>query len=214
MCARPRAYAQTPGAWTVARAGSGEAVGMVTIGQDHRCDGRAELSYQLLPAAWGQGLGHEAVKAAVGWWTSRTPAGGPLVAVTQKANTPSRRLLEAVGMVLVDEFEEHGATQCLYTPNSLGEDTELRWTRLASARQDERERRHGVQARATPEGQRLPEDLAALTSEELGSLCLARHGAHGRICARDAGHTPELHVGRAADGAWIAWLTSVGAGGA
>ncbi|MFD7606149.1 hypothetical protein ACFWAN_37830 [Streptomyces mirabilis] len=54
--------------------------------------------------------------AAVSWWTEAVPAGGPVVAVTQTANAGSRRLLESIGMTLVDQFVEHGERQRLYTP--------------------------------------------------------------------------------------------------
>ncbi|WP_217199864.1 hypothetical protein [Streptomyces buecherae] len=40
----------------------------------------------------------------------------------------------------------------------------------------------------------------------MARLCPAQHGAYGRICTREKGHAPDLHLGRAADGAWIAWL--------
>ncbi|MFJ9580931.1 GNAT family N-acetyltransferase [Streptomyces sp. NPDC101191] len=206
VAARQAAYPATAGAWTVVRIADGRAVGLAGIGPDPRCKGRAEVSYQLLPSAWGSGLGREAVSAIVSWWTAAVPRGGPLVAVTQAANTRSRRLLESVGMVLVDQFDEHGARQCLYTPDGDEDDADLRWFRLVASRLDEVERRRGAQARATAAGQRLPEDLAALTPGELARLCPAHHGAYGRICAHAAGHTPALHLGRAPDGAWIAWL--------
>ncbi|WP_432137187.1 GNAT family N-acetyltransferase [Streptomyces sp. bgisy154] len=208
VAARQRAYPSTPGTWTVALADGGAAIGLVSISADHRCAGRAEVSYQLLPSAWGQGLGREAVGAAVGWWTSAVPFGGPVVAVTQAANTASRRLLESLGMVLVDELEEFGEQQCLYTPDGGEDDADLRWARLLLARQDEVERRHGARARDTPVGRSLPDDLNALSPHDLARLCPARHGAYGRICAHSQGHSPELHLGRAPDGGWIAWLGS------
>ncbi|WP_053679715.1 GNAT family N-acetyltransferase [Streptomyces sp. XY66] len=207
VAARQSAYPTTPGAFTVVRVADQRPVGLVTIGADHRCEGRAEISYQLLPAAWGDGLGREAVAAAVSWWTDAVPGGGPLVAVTQKANRASCRMLEAIGMTVVDELDEHGARQCLYTPAGDQDDSDLRWLRLFAARRDAVERRRGAQARATAAGQNLPEDLSALTPGGLARLCPARHGAYGRICARMADHTPDLHLGRAPDGAWIAWLT-------
>lgn len=207
VAARQASYPATAGAWTVVRVADGRAVGLVSIGPDRRCKGRAEVSYQLLPAAWGHGLGREAVSALVRWWAAAAPGGGPVVAVTQAANTRSRRLLESIGMVLLDEVEERGALQCLYTPGGE-DDTDVRWARLLASHLDAVERRRGAQARATAAGQLLPEDLAALTPEELAQLCPARHGAYGRICAWAADHTPDLHLGRAPDGAWIAWLTS------
>lgn len=208
VAARQAAYPQTAGVWALVRVADDQAVGLASIGPDQRCPGRAEVSYQLLPSAWGNGLGREAVSTVVAWWSAAAPSGGPVVAVTQAANTRSRRLLESVGMVLLDEIEEHGARQCLYTPGRAEDDSEVRWMRLVASRLDEVERRRGAQARATDAGRRLPEDLAALTSEELAQLCPARHGAYGRICARMAAHEPDLHVGRAPDGEWIAWLTS------
>lgn len=206
VAARQAAYPATAGAWAVVRVADGRAVGLAGIGPDPRCEGRAEVSYQLLPSAWGDGLGREAVGAIVSWWTAAVPGGGPVVAVTQAANVRSRRLLESVGMVLVDEVDEHGARQCVYTPGGDEDDSDLRWLRLVASRLDEVERRRGAQARATAAGQRLPEDLTALTADELARLCPARHGAYGRICAHAAGHAPVLHLGRAPDGAWIAWL--------
>ncbi|MEU8545260.1 GNAT family N-acetyltransferase [Streptomyces sp. NPDC048717] len=208
VAARQAAYPTTAGAFTVVRVADQRPIGLVTIGPDHRCDRRAEISYQLLPAAWGEGLGREAIAAAASWWTHAVPDGGPLVAVTQKANRASCRMLEAIGMTVIDELDEHGARQCLYTPAGDSEDSDLRWLRLLAERQDDVERRRGAEARATPTGQNLPNDRTALTPEELARLCPARHGAYGRICARTAAHVPELHLGRAPDGAWIAWLTT------
>ncbi|MFD3662686.1 GNAT family N-acetyltransferase [Streptomyces sp. NPDC058659] len=203
VATRQREYPTTPGVWAVAPAAGGEAIGLVSITTDSRCADRAEVSYQLLPPAWGQGLGREAVGAAVEWWTVAVPDGGPLIAVTQERNTASRRLLESMGMTLLDTLLEFGETQCLYTPGD--EDTALRWARVLDARREDVERRRGAEARATAVGRTLPEDLSALTSEQMARLCPARHGAHGRICAQVKDHVPDLHLGRATDGAWIAW---------
>ncbi|MFJ1662526.1 GNAT family N-acetyltransferase [Streptomyces anthocyanicus] len=202
--ARQRDYPTTPGVWAVAPAAGGEAIGLVSITADSRFAGRAEISYQLLSSAWGQGLGREAVGAAVDWWAAEAPDGGPLIAVTQERNTASRRLLETLGMTVLDTLLEHSERQCLYTPGS--EETALRWARLLQARTDEVERRRGAEERATAAGRALPEDLSALSPEQMERLCPARHGAYGRICARETDHAPDLHLGRSADGAWIAWL--------
>jgi RimJ/RimL family protein N-acetyltransferase len=202
---RQREYPRTPGTWAMVPAHGAEAIGLVTITPDHRCEGRAELSYQLLPCAWGSGLGQEAACAAIRWWHRAAPDAGPLVAVTQQANRRSRRLLESLGMVLLDEFVEFDEQQCLYSPD--GENSAARWARLYDSRREEVERRRGAQMRATAMGAALPEDLSGLDFEELMRTCPARHGAHGRICARTADHDPEeLHLGRADDGGWIAWL--------
>jgi hypothetical protein len=57
VAARQAAYPTTAGAWTVVRVADQQPIGLVTIGADHRREGRAEISYQLLPSAWGEGLG-------------------------------------------------------------------------------------------------------------------------------------------------------------
>lgn len=204
ITARQAEYPTTRGVWAVASASGGEAVGLVSITADSRSAGRVEISYQLLPTVWGRGLGREAVGTVVDWWAAEVPDGGPLVAVTQERNTASRRLLESLGMTVLDTLLEHGEPQLLYTPGS--EETTLRWARLLQARTNEAERRRGAEARATAAGRALPEDLSALTPTEMTRLCPARHGAYGRICAREKDHDPDLHLGRAADGAWIAWL--------
>ncbi|WP_331751074.1 GNAT family N-acetyltransferase (plasmid) [Streptomyces globisporus] len=203
---RQRDYPTTPGMWAVAPVADGEAIGLVSITADSRFVGRAEISYQLLSSTWGQGLGREAVGAALDWWAAEVPDGGPLIAATQERNTASRRLLESLGMTVLDTLLEYGERQCLYTPGS--EETALRWARLLQARTDEVERRRGAEERATAAGRELPEDRSALTSEQMERLCPAQHGAYGRICAREIGHAPDLHLGRSADGAWIAWLGS------
>lgn len=202
--ARQHEYPTTPGAWAVAPVGGGKAIGLVTITADSRSAGRAEISYQLLPTAWGRGLGREAVGVAVDWWAAEVPDGGPLVAVTQERNTASRRLLESLGMTVLDTLLEYGEPQLLYTPGS--EESALRWARLLQARTDEVERRRGAEARATAVGRILPEDLSALTPTQMARLCPARHGTYGHICMREKYHAPDLHLGRAADGGWIAWL--------
>jgi RimJ/RimL family protein N-acetyltransferase len=144
--------------WAVAPATGGEAIGLVSITADSRCADRAEISYQLLPSAWGQGLGREAVGAAVDWWTAAVPNGGPLIAVTQERNIASRRLLESLGMTLLDTLIEYGERQCLYTPG--GEDKALRWARVLDTRREGIRRRRGAEARATAVGRALPEDLS------------------------------------------------------
>ncbi|MFI6112901.1 GNAT family N-acetyltransferase [Kitasatospora sp. NPDC051164] len=207
VAARQREYPQTPGVWAVVPATGTEGIGLVTITSDNRCPGRAEIAYQMLPSAWGQGFGREAVGTAISWWTAAAPAGGPLVAITQERNTASRRLLESLGLVLVDTLFEYGQPQCLYTPADT-EETVLRWSRLLDERREEAERRRGAQERATAAGSTLPQDLSALAFEDLARRCPARHGAHGRICAHVKDHVPDLHLGRAADGAWIAWSGS------
>ncbi|MFD8304083.1 GNAT family N-acetyltransferase [Streptomyces sp. NPDC059690] len=100
------------GLLSAVRRADGRVVGSVLVEPDAR-DGRTEVSYQLLPEHWGHGYAREAVTAVADWVEVAVP-GRDLVAVTQEANTRSRRLLEGLGAVLVDRFVEFGSPQVLY----------------------------------------------------------------------------------------------------
>ncbi|MFF3326703.1 GNAT family N-acetyltransferase [Streptomyces sp. NPDC002889] len=103
-----------PGAFSVVRHKDGAVVGLVSVEQAAR-DGRTEISYQMLPEHWGHGYARESVASAVAWASARVPSQAPgIVAETQAANSPSRRLLEDLGATLADSFVEWGAAQVLY----------------------------------------------------------------------------------------------------
>lgn len=82
-------------------------------GDIRRKRGPWELSYQLDPAYWGQGLASEAVTTLVRWFFDATPA-DLLIAVTQEDNQRSSRLLERCGALLTETFEQYGAPQRRY----------------------------------------------------------------------------------------------------
>ncbi|GAA3106230.1 GNAT family N-acetyltransferase [Streptomyces rectiviolaceus] len=104
------------GAFSVTLRTNGSVIGGVQLEPDSRLAGRTEVSYQLLPEHWGFGYGREAVAAAVAWVReAATPEGAEVVAVTQEANTRSRRLLESIGMEQTEAFVEWGAAQVLYS---------------------------------------------------------------------------------------------------
>ncbi len=104
------------GAFSVVRATDRSVVGLVSVEPCSRRDGRTEVSYQLLPEHWGRGYGREAVAATVSWTLDAATSEQPpeVVAVTQKANQRSRRLLESIGMRLIDTFVEWDAEQVMY----------------------------------------------------------------------------------------------------
>ncbi|MGX4689185.1 GNAT family N-acetyltransferase [Streptomyces sp. JNUCC 63] len=112
IAVRRRRLPGTPGAFAVKDRPTAQLVGMVTIEPDSPRGG-AEVSYTFLPEWWGRGLGREAVAAAVEW-ARDLPGGNPVVAVTQSANTGSRRLLEAIGMTAGAEVVEYGEPQTVY----------------------------------------------------------------------------------------------------
>jgi ribosomal-protein-alanine N-acetyltransferase len=88
-------------------------IGLVALG--HHCDGcDVEVSYELLPDSWGKGYATEAVRAVLGH--ALTELALPrVIAETQTANAPSRRLLERLGMSLERTVERFGAEQAIYT---------------------------------------------------------------------------------------------------
>ncbi|WP_432093241.1 GNAT family N-acetyltransferase [Streptomyces sp. bgisy100] len=105
--------AGTPGVFTIAGRGAEEVLGLVTIDPWSAREG-TEVSYLLLPEHWGRGVGREAVGAAVDWALRSVPGTAQVVAVTQAANRMSRRLLEGIGMQLVDRIVEYGEQQTVY----------------------------------------------------------------------------------------------------
>jgi RimJ/RimL family protein N-acetyltransferase len=98
----------------VLRPADSTVVGLIVINPDSR-HGKTEVSYLLLSEYWGQGYGREAVAAATAWALD-TLSTAPLevVAVTQQANTRSCKLLESIGMTVVDKFVEYDAAQVMY----------------------------------------------------------------------------------------------------
>ncbi|RKT09884.1 RimJ/RimL family protein N-acetyltransferase [Streptomyces sp. 1114.5] len=112
--ARLAGAAGRPGHFTVVLASDEQAVGRVTLDEDHRAPGRAEVSYEFLPAYTGRGLAAEAVGAVLRWGR-RTLPDHQLTAVTQAANVRSRNLLQKLGLVATEYLVEYGQDQVLYT---------------------------------------------------------------------------------------------------
>ena len=92
------------GSFLITLSESGTVVGSCMLDRDGQ---EFEISYQLLPEHWGHGYAREAVTRVVDWAWKSTEA-RHIVAMTQTANAASVRLLEVVGMRVVDQFEEHG----------------------------------------------------------------------------------------------------------
>lgn len=104
-----RAIAEQWGAWCIALADTDAAVGSCTFGRDR---GSLELSYSLVPAAWGNGFAEEACKAILNWvWADTNEP--TVIAVTQTANQKSMALLSRLGFTDEDRFEEYGAEQSM-----------------------------------------------------------------------------------------------------
>jgi len=101
-----------PGAFAAEHRTTRAFIGLVTV-ELGSPRGATEISYTLLPQWWGRGLGREAVAATVEW-TRKLPDEFPVVAVTQSANTGSRRLLEAIDQSAHGEVVEYGEPQTVY----------------------------------------------------------------------------------------------------
>jgi ribosomal-protein-alanine N-acetyltransferase len=87
-------------------------IGWVTLGVHHN-QVDTEISYLLLPEAWGQGYAREAVERVL-CHGHRDLGLSRIVAETQTANASSVRLLERVGMTFERHLERFGASQSLY----------------------------------------------------------------------------------------------------
>ncbi|MFJ2055899.1 GNAT family N-acetyltransferase [Streptomyces sp. NPDC087908] len=107
---RQRRVVGAPGVHAVVRSADDVVLGLVSVEPAAR-EGETEVSYQFLPEHWGHGYAREAVGALVEATLLDTPS---VVALTQEANAPSRRLLEAVGMSHAASFVEYDAHQVLY----------------------------------------------------------------------------------------------------
>ena len=75
--------------------------------------GELEISFQLMPQFWGIGYGAEMVASVLAWVWDQTEDSAA-IAVTQAANTPTRRLLDQLGFVYESDFEEFGEPQIQY----------------------------------------------------------------------------------------------------
>jgi [ribosomal protein S5]-alanine N-acetyltransferase len=107
---RDAVVGERPDAFCIADRETDRAIGRCSVMDGH---GEREVGYELLPDWWGRGIATEAMEALLAWaWQRGDDAS--LIAVTQTANEPSRRLLERLGFVLEHEFEEFDAMQSQY----------------------------------------------------------------------------------------------------
>lgn len=91
---------------------TGEFVGLVNIDKHH--DGvEYEVSYQLMPKYWGQGLAQEIVKAFVDAGLEMLQR-RTLLAETQTANLRSIALLQRIGFQEIRQVTRCGALQSVF----------------------------------------------------------------------------------------------------
>jgi len=89
----------------------GQCIGFVTV-RPRVTD--LEVSYVVLPEHQRRGYAGAALPRVTDWVFTTRPTLAQLVAVTQAANVPSRRLLESTGWTELDRFVEFGEPQVMY----------------------------------------------------------------------------------------------------
>jgi len=98
--------------WTIRLKLNKVFVGMIGIGKHH--DGQdSEISFQLLPEFWGKSFAEETVSGIIKHAanTMNLPC---IIAETQSANMPSRKLLEKIGMEPVRILTRFNEEQVIY----------------------------------------------------------------------------------------------------
>lgn len=104
--------ASTANRWSVRLRENGRSIGLIELDRHHDRE-YTELSYQFLPSSWGTGLATEVVLAVVRHCFTELGL-ERLVAETQAANLPSRRLLERCGMYEFRQVSRFGEDQIIY----------------------------------------------------------------------------------------------------
>ncbi|MFD1468918.1 GNAT family N-acetyltransferase [Hymenobacter caeli] len=103
--------------WAVERRDTGEFLGWAGLKLNHDpVNGRSgfiDLGYRLLEPHWGQGYGTEAGRAwlARGFGALRLPL---ITGYAEAAHGASRRILEKVGLALVNLFDDASGTPCAW----------------------------------------------------------------------------------------------------
>ena len=111
--ARERAAAHIghPHAFAIRTRNDNTLIGLTSISTYRTGD--LEVSYLLFPEHWGKGYGPEAVTATIAWAFENLHI-EKIIAVTQSQNIASTKLLKAIGMTPIQEFEEFGARQTMF----------------------------------------------------------------------------------------------------
>lgn len=100
------------GIWII-RLGDGLPPAGLVVLSPHQDGGSCELSYQLCPQSWGQGIATRAVGRVAEYALGELGL-GHVLAETQAANAASCRLLARLGFVELNRLERHGALQVVF----------------------------------------------------------------------------------------------------
>jgi [ribosomal protein S5]-alanine N-acetyltransferase len=102
--------------WSVYKKDSNEFIGLICFDTYH--DGiQIEIGYQFLPEYWGQGYAKEVIEELLHYGIE-TLQYSKILAETQSANVASCKLLQSVGMTLVETLERFGAEQSVFEISS------------------------------------------------------------------------------------------------
>lgn len=98
--------------WVIRHKVSNEIIGLVSLDLHH--DGiSTEVSYQLLPKWWGCGYATEVVRKVIEYAFKHLGL-SKVIAETQTANKLSCKMLERIGMSLIETVERFGVEQSIY----------------------------------------------------------------------------------------------------
>ncbi|WP_415922202.1 GNAT family N-acetyltransferase [Tateyamaria sp. SN6-1] len=101
------------GFWIVCTVPGAQRIGLMSL-TPHKDGLDTELSYQMVPAQWGQGFATEAAQALVQYGLA--DLGLPrIIAETQSANARSWGMLQRVGFVELRRLHRFGAEQIILT---------------------------------------------------------------------------------------------------
>ncbi|WP_010651541.1 GNAT family N-acetyltransferase [Oceanobacillus massiliensis] len=114
--------------WIIREVHTREFIGLVSL-DPHHIGNNMEVSYQFLPKWWGNGFATEAVSEIINFAFGRLDL-PRVVAETQAVNVSSRKLLERLGMKLIDTYERFGAEQSLYSIESNKGNSMNKWRSL------------------------------------------------------------------------------------
>ncbi|MED4116972.1 GNAT family N-acetyltransferase [Priestia megaterium] len=99
--------------WAVRLKQTDQLIGILSL-NPHDIINEIKVYYQFFPQWWGNGYAIETVQAIIDY-AFNTLELLKIVAVTQVANTPSRRLLEKLDMSLIQTHHRFGTEQAVYS---------------------------------------------------------------------------------------------------
>ncbi|TCZ80965.1 N-acetyltransferase [Paenibacillus albiflavus] len=98
--------------WVIRTIDNHDFIGLVSLDTYHD-NTNTEVSYEILPQWWGLGYATEVIGALTDYAFDELRL-DMLFAETQTANTRSCKLLERIGMTLIDRLHRFGAEQSVY----------------------------------------------------------------------------------------------------